>query len=105
MRADSKAIDFVPLFVQAEDRLLIDVVRRDYSQRVEPRNIEAFRNQLERFTRQARQVGQVTRVDPNPDCAITLIIQRQRDCTEIQQARPAIIISIDENKSDSGNLL
>lgn len=46
---DSETIDFVSLLVQADDRVLVDVVRGDDGQAIEPRDVEVTGNAFEGF--------------------------------------------------------
>lgn len=74
MRADAESVDAVALLVQAEDRLLVDVVGRNDRQLIEPRHRKPIGHPLECVARQHRQVGQITRIDANADGAIALIV-------------------------------
>lgn len=88
MRSDAEAIDLVALLVQAQYRVLVDVVRCHDRQLAEPRQLEPFRDALERFARQAAQVRQIAGIDANADRTVALIVQPQRYGTEVQQTAP-----------------
>lgn len=51
MCSNSEAIDLVSLFVEAQDRLLVDVVRRDDGELAEPGQLETFGDSLESLPR------------------------------------------------------
>jgi len=88
MRANAKAIDLVPLLIQAEDGVLVDVVRCHDGQFVEPRNLEPLRHLLEGLPRQTGEIGQVPGVDPYAQCMVAQVVQGQGHGTEVQQTTP-----------------
>lgn len=88
MRANAETINAMALLVQTQYRLLVDVVRCDDRQLPKPRDRKVLRHLLERVARQHRQICQITRIDANADGPIALIVQRQRDGAEVQQAAP-----------------
>lgn len=88
MRADAKAIDAVALLVQAENRLLVDVIAGDNRELGESRHRKPLSHRFECVARQHRQIRQITRIDANADRFVALIVQRQRNGAEIHQAAP-----------------
>jgi len=88
MRANAKAIDLVPLLVETQNGVLIDVVGRHNGQFVEPRHLESLRHLLERFACQAGKIGQIPGVDSNSKRMVAQIVEGQGHSAKIQQATP-----------------
>lgn len=88
VRANAKAIDLVPLLIETQNGVLIDVVGRHNGQLVKPRHLETLRHLLERFACQAGKIGQIPGVDSNSKRMVAQIVEGQGHSAEIQQATP-----------------
>lgn len=86
MGANSKAIDFVALLVEAHYCLLVDVIRCNNLQFAKPSDVEFFGNNIEHLSCHARQVGQISGINANANRLISLLVQCQCNGTEIHQA-------------------
>lgn len=88
MCSNSKAINLVSLLVQAQNSVLVDIVRCDDSQLIEPWYLESLGDRFESFTCKTRQVRKISRVDSNSNSSVAQIVQSQCHCAEVQQSAP-----------------
>lgn len=88
MSADAEAIDLMVLIVQAQNGFLVDVIARHNRELTEPRKRQFVCDFPESVPCPIGQIGQIARVEPDPDRFVAEVTQSDGNGAEIQQTTP-----------------
>lgn len=71
---DSEAINLMSLLVETDNGVLVDVIRSDDGQLIEPRDVESGSDTLKGFPGQTGQVREITRINADTNSTVSHVV-------------------------------